>query len=65
MDKDKTYITAGEKINEVVFTYVPPKVLWTVQIPANGELHVNYTKNINWWVRMWMRFIGWKVTKVG
>ena len=38
--------------------------LFPNQIPKNGEFHIHHTKHINWWARMWMRFIGWGVTKV-
>lgn len=63
MAKDKIFI--DESVNQgAIFSYVAPKVLWSVQIPAGGEFRINYTKNISWWARLWMRFIGWKVTKV-
>ena len=42
-----------------------PKTLWIVQIPKDGSFHMHHTKHINWWARMWMRFIGWGVTKGG
>lgn len=41
-----------------------PKPKWIVTIPKNGEFCISYTKHLNWWARMWMRFIGWEVTKV-
>jgi len=40
-----------------------PKVLWDVTIPKDNELHIQYTKEINWWARMWMKFIGWGVER--
>jgi len=40
-----------------------PKTLWIVQIPKGGEFHMHHTKHINWWARVWMRFIGWGVIK--
>lgn len=34
---------------------------WTVQIPKGGDFYVNYVRHINWWQRLWFRFIGWGV----
>ncbi|AGM47006.1 hypothetical protein AD45P4_00335 [Alteromonas phage vB_AmaP_AD45-P4] len=43
--------------------FAPPAYKWHVTIPANGQLTISYTSELSWWVRMWMRFIGWKVVK--
>lgn len=41
--------------------YEPPKLRWITSI---GELNFHHTVHINWWKRFWLRFMGWKVTKV-
>jgi hypothetical protein len=62
-----TFKTDGEERfyidDDAVHMINMPKTKWTVQIPKGGELHIYYKKELNWWVRLWMRFIGWGVTK--
>lgn len=41
-----------------------PATLWEVEIPKGGNFKTFHTKEISWWARMWMRFIGWGVTDV-
>lgn len=38
----------------------PPKAEWEVAIGNMKTVHVK----LNFWQRMWMRFIGWKVRKI-
>jgi len=45
------------------YTIFTPVKTWEVVIPKSGGLHIHYTTEINWWARMWMRFIGWDVRK--
>jgi len=47
-----------------VFRDWNPKILWLVTIPKDNTLQIRYTKEINWWARMWMKFIGWGVEDV-
>jgi len=37
-----------------------PKPRWLVSVPAGGCFVICYDK-LNFWQRMWMKFIGWGV----
>lgn len=43
---------------------IQPPVLWHIHIPAGSNAFVIHTTaHLNWWQRMWMKFIGWGVVK--
>tara|TARA_R110000803_G_scaffold94312_1_gene161932 strand:+ start:908 stop:1111 length:204 start_codon:yes stop_codon:yes gene_type:complete len=39
------------------------KTTWIVSIPKGNEFQIHYKKDLSWWSRMWMKFIGWGVKK--
>jgi hypothetical protein len=49
--------------NVIHFTAPMLKVQWVVVIPKGGQFQIHYNKDLSWWARMWMRFIGWGVSK--
>jgi hypothetical protein len=50
--------------NASPFTLAPNlKTTWEVSIPKGGEFIIHYKKDLSPWVRFWLKFIGWGVTK--
>ena len=36
---------------------------WIVTIPKKGSFNIYFPDDINWWQRMWIKFIGWGIKK--
>lgn len=50
--------------NRPQITFIKPRVIkWTVEIPKGGTLQVHYYEDISFWQRLWLKSIGWGVTK--
>jgi hypothetical protein len=53
-----------EAIPSAQLTFAPMlKTQWVVEIPKGGEFQIHYKKDLSWWVRFWLQFIGWGVKK--
>lgn len=56
--------------DESTLTFKVPNNKWRVEIPKPPKdspfavFTIETPNNINLWQRMWMRFIGWQVTKL-